>query len=211
MLRFNRFGTELWPATKGVAIEAGISYRTARRHIDHLVERKVLKEMYPSNALVRHGGSVKFRRSATYKLDPDALAPRVTYKEWRASQTPAKPFGPQRVSAPAPSPTPAEAPKPSQAAPVPDRPQKASQPKMTKRDCARFLAQLEEQSRGNTRVDYANGQGFYWLAPGDPNYRAPMKWAEAFAAVCERWRRQPEVVMEALKFWGYTLESGDDS
>jgi hypothetical protein len=213
MLRFNRFGTELWPATKAVAVEAGISYRTARRHIDRLVEMKVLKEMYPSNCLVRHGGGVKFRRSATYQLDSNVLVSRPTYKEFRASQAPAKPFGPQRVSAPPPSPTPAQAPKPPQSVSVgvPESPQKTAKLRLlTSRERANLVQALTNLMRGHTQhigIDHLAVD----LSPGDPRYVAPMDSKQALLAACKALLIPIESAIEALKLAGFKVESEGDA
>jgi hypothetical protein len=106
MLRFNRFGTELWPATLKVRVAAGVSYRTVQRHIDALVGRRVLIEVYPANTMIRGRG---FRRSATYRLDPSVLKPRPTWQQFRDSQpaldpSPVTPIRPQSVRQLPPSP-----------------------------------------------------------------------------------------------------------
>lgn len=110
--------------------------------------------------------------------------------------------------------------KPAQPAPIshdahpakiehrsPARPEpKVAQPKLTRRDCAKFIANVEQRRRGRTSY-FSRGDGLaISLHPGEEGYAAPMTWSAAFAAECESWRREPDIVREALVHWGYKLQ-----
>lgn len=83
---------------------------------------------------------------------------------------------------------------------------KLAQPKLTKRETAKLVADVAELMRGHTRhIEGVGGYG-YELQPDDPRYRPKMCFKSALAAVCERWKRTEEAVIEALKFWGYQLQ-----
>ena len=85
------------------------------------------------------------------------------------------------------------------------------EPKLCKSDCARFMALVTDLQRGRTRhIEKISGLEIT-LSPGHPQYRAPMKWPEAFATVCKAWRRLPEVVSESLAYWGYEGEAARDA
>jgi hypothetical protein len=84
-------------------------------------------------------------------------------------------------------------------------PQRALQPKMTKRECATLMAQAAALEHGRTRHVEAQGGLGYDLDPGDPRYQAPMKRVDAIGLVAKAWKRDPQVVIEALKFWGYEV------
>jgi hypothetical protein len=85
-------------------------------------------------------------------------------------------------------------------------PEKLPQPKMTRRECSKFIADMAMQMKGCTHHTESVGGYSYELQPGDPRYRPKLSWREALAEVCERWQRAPESVIEALKFWGYQLQ-----
>jgi hypothetical protein len=111
---------------------------------------------------------------------------------------------------PQPGPNP---PSPAPVAPLPAREKPAAieppakQPKLTRRESAKFIADMAVCMRGVTmHVERIGGYGCD-LQPDDPRYRAPMNWREALVAVCDRWKRTPESVIEALKFWGYKVET----
>lgn len=112
---------------------------------------------------------------------------------------------------PQPDPHPSD-PPPATAAPVrqpaaeaphrnPARMEVKPQPKMTKREAAKFVADMALAMRGQTK------DGFGWkIEPGQPGYVAPMNWREALRAVCESWQRTEDSVIEALKFFGYRTD-----
>lgn len=134
---------------------------------------------------------------------------------------------------PQPGPNP---PSPAPAAPLPQREKPAAveapprQPKLTRRESAKFVGDMAVMMRGAGRApgrtepdpdcEKCHGKGswehaghpgmkvncFCWSLP-DPDYRPKMNWREALVAVCERWKRTPESVIEALKFWGYQVEA----
>jgi len=112
---------------------------------------------------------------------------------------------------PQPDPNP-PAPPPATAAPIrqpaaehahrnPARIESAPQPKLTKRECAKFQADMAVAMKGQTHTEYGTA-----LDPGDPRYRPKLNWRAAFALVCEHWHRAEETVEEALKAWGYRIE-----
>lgn len=119
----------------------------------------------------------------------------------------------RRPTQPAPTPLP-----PAPAAPLPERSKPAAehhrsteraqpvQPKMTKRECAKFVADMAELMKGHTHHSESVGGYGYELDPGDPRYRPKMKWREALAMVCASWKRTEESALEALKFWGYQFK-----
>jgi hypothetical protein len=75
------------------------------------------------------------------------------------------------------------------------------QPKMTKREAAKFVADMALVMRGRTK------DGFGWkIEPGSEGYVAPMNWRAALKEVCESWHRTEESVVEALKFFGYRTD-----
>ncbi len=81
------------------------------------------------------------------------------------------------------------------------------QPKLTKRECAKFMSNFEQRRRGRTTY-FSRADGLHVaLHPGEQGYAAPMSSEAAFAAECESWRREPDVVLHALKHWGYKLPS----
>jgi hypothetical protein len=191
MLKFNRFGTELWPATLKVRIAAGVSYRSVQRHIDALVERKVLLEVYPANTLVRGRG---FRRSATYRLDPSTLIPRQTWLQWldsHPSLAPVTPIRPQSVRE-----IPAQG---SSSAPPPKR-QNLRQ--LTSRERGKLVSLITQFMRGCTKVGEGLGRK---LEPSDPEYMAPMDQRAALLEACKRLLIPIESAVEALKLAGFTM------
>lgn len=111
---------------------------------------------------------------------------------------------------PQPGPNP---PSPAPAAPLPQREkpaatiEKAPQPKLSKRDCDKFMSLVAGLKLGRTRHTEAQGGYGYDLSPGDSRYQAPMKELEAIRTVCKAWRREFEVVLYALKFWGYQVQA----
>lgn len=117
---------------------------------------------------------------------------------------------PRKSPQPSPDPTPLP---PNTAAPLPKREKPAAEhshrsteqtkpPKMTKRECAKFVADMAVLMKGHVK------DGFGWkVQSDDPTYRAPMKWREALAEVCKLWKRTEESVIDALKFWGYQVEN----
>lgn len=146
-----------------------------------------------------------YRRVATYRLNTTVL------EKWRDMQRhghkAAEPTPIRKPAAPAPPHQPAPA------APLPQREkpaatiEKAPQPKLSKRDCDKFMGLVAGLKLGRTRHTEAQGGYGYDLSPGDSRYKAPMKELEAIRTVCKAWRREFEVVLYALKFWGYQVET----
>jgi hypothetical protein len=143
----------------------------------------------------------EFKRSDGYRQRKEQKK-----REWMEGQAEVTPI--RKPTTPATPPR-----QPAPAAPLPQREKPAAvqppakQPKLTRRESAKFIADMAVCMRGvTTHVESAGGYG-YDLQPDDPRYRAPMNWREALVAVCDRWKRTPESVIEALKFWGYKVET----
>jgi hypothetical protein len=104
----------------------------------------------------------------------------------------------------------AEVAKPAGSAPSEHRSSaRQQQPKLNKLETAKFAAQMKSLIEGRTKhVEEIGGYGFD-LGPGDPRYRAPMQWREALDTLAKLWKRGPDVVFEALKFWGYKFEESE--
>lgn len=165
LLRFNRFGTELWAATMSVAVEAGKCRRSIQIHLDRLIELKVLEEISPANTWVRYRGSLTFRHSATYRLNPDSLNPRLTYEEHRARRAAAsRKVMPIRPETPKP---------PEPASPPPSR-------KLNDRTIRVLAKGINYYMAGNTKDEFG-----YKLQPNDHRYRAPLKREEAIRQTCK--------------------------
>jgi hypothetical protein len=82
---------------------------------------------------------------------------------------------------------------------------KPAQPRMTRREAAKFMANVEQLKRGRTGFfSRADGMNIA-LHPGEQGYSPPIPWKVAFEAECAQWKRDPQVVRDALKFWGYKL------
>lgn len=209
MLKENKFGTELWLAQGKIAARLGWHYTTVQRMIDrlqrgHQFGRKrtvqceaALELLHEAN--IRVGG--KLRRSRTYVLRSSSLRARPTEKEIEDATPRAVCPLPTRPERPIP---PASAPK---AAPREHRsPERQFKPKLSKPDTAKFVAQMKALMQGRTRhVEQVGGFGFD-LRPDDPRYRAPMHWREALATVAKAWNRTPDVILEAIKGWGYQFD-----
>jgi hypothetical protein len=148
-----------------------------------------------------------YRRVTTHRLPISLLMQwRQAHRAESAGEvTPIR--KPALPTAPPPkSPAPA-APAPQRATPAAEKPEhrsteRAPQPKLTKRDCAKFVANMAVVMKGCTHSEYGTE-----LEPGDPRYRPKLSWRAALSAVCERWHRTEESVIEALKFWGYQMEA----
>lgn len=97
------------------------------------------------------------------------------------------------------------------------------QPKLSKTEAAKFIAEAAQVMRtergpqfGPARPDCerCSGKGIYATAahPGhaiacECTTRLPHRptWREALSEVCGRWQREQSVVIEALKFWGHSI------
>jgi hypothetical protein len=164
----------------------------------------------------------EFCRPFMYEIDIEKFrrAPRPkglqhferTYSEQKEAEknspAPAHPLAEvtpiRKPSAPAtPTPSAPAAPAPARKAAQDEPPTK--QPRLTRRESAKFIADMAFCMRGQKGKTGADG---VWVEfrPGDPRYLEPMNWRAALLAVCKEWKRAPEAVMESLKFWGYTVE-----
>lgn len=193
MLQKNKFGTELFRSTKNLSIALGLHYRTIQRMIDrlesgHRFGKKRIVDCEPVLSLVyeankRPGG--KLRRQATYQLHPERLRRRMTERDYENESSGALcPFPPQpspRSEPPPPAPQPKAEPQHRSAA-------RTQQPKLTKRECSKLVADIAYYMRG--------GGGSF----------AKMSFREALARACDLWNRAPEAVEDALKCHGFQFD-----
>ncbi len=78
--------------------------------------------------------------------------------------------------------------------------------KLSKTQAEKFWENLQQLKRGRTSY-YSRGDGLtIALHPGENGYAPPMGTKAAFDAACAQWGRDPAVVRDALKFWGYALQ-----
>lgn len=154
----------------------------------------------------------KARTYSEYKQQPAPQPASITEFPRKSPQPeppplpPAAPSSPVRERPPAAPTRPAAAEHRSVEAPHRST-ERAPQPKLTKRECITFMAQVAALERGRTRhVEAQGGYGFD-LDPTDPRYQAPLKRIDAIRLVAKAWKREPLVVIEALKAWGYELEA----
>jgi hypothetical protein len=167
----------------------------------------------------------EFMRVPVYEFDIEKFrtAPRCreirqfdarTYAEHKAAakrgehpnlrEMPRKPAQPDKPDPPA---APAKQPAAEHAHRNTVRSEPKPQPKLTKRECAKFVANVEQLHRGRSSY-FSRADGLnVALYPGDSGYSPPMPRKAAFDAECARWKRDPEVVRYALNFWGYQLET----
>lgn len=234
MLHKNRFGDELWMSTESICVVMGrvcyrrkiaetdsrgrklssceqISRRAVQRLIDEVVSLGVLTQLYGDNEVVPYGGGKKFRHTATYRLNPDKLAPRKTHDEYAEERDRARARNRQahrqeshreesqrEQSAPTPIRKPSQpAPPPQQpapAAPLPLREQPAAEkhehrssaPRLTPRQRAELGQRISLYERGVTRLDPSpsrTGMNLD-LHPGDPQYVKPLPREMAILAAC---------------------------
>jgi hypothetical protein len=113
---------------------------------------------------------------------------------------------PAQPTPPDPPPAPAKQPAAEHAHRNTVRPEPKPQPKLTKRECAKFVADMAVLMSGCTQhVEKLSGYG-YDLDPSDPRYRPKLSFRQALAEVAKVWKREQDAVVEALKFWGYQLQ-----
>jgi hypothetical protein len=208
MLKKNRFGTELWRSTRNLAIDLGVSYSTVKRMIDRLEKghsfgKKRIVRCEPVLEIVLEANSRPngtLRRQRTYRIsDARRICRRPTPEEVEGSSRGAVCVLPSRPMPPAHAPS------------VPARPAEhrgTARPQTTKiarGEIAKIVAEILRLQKGYTHhVEAVGGYGFN-LTPSDPRYRAPMSLRDAIIAACEAFKRSPDLVLEAIKFWGYNL------
>ncbi len=158
-------------------------------------------EKFMATPRCREIHSDRWRSYAEYKASSRGEQANVT-------EMPRKPAQP----APQPDPPSTAAADPARAKPAvehrrTDRPEpRAQQPKLTRRECAKFVANVEQRRRGRTSF-FSRADGFMVaLHPGEAGYEPPISRQEAFVAECAQWKREPDAVLHALKFWGYQVE-----
>lgn len=154
-----------------------------------------------------------YRRVPTYSLSVPLL---LRWREWKRTGKLHADALPIRKPA---QPTPTD-PPPAHAAPKPEEPRRAAaehrspapakpaQPKLTRRECVKFMANFEQRKRGRTSY-FSRADGLnVALHPGEEGYSPPMEAGAAFLAECEAWGREKDAVLYALKFWAYTIPAG---
>lgn len=193
-------GILLWPAIKGVMIEAQIAERTARYHLRQLEQLKVIEKVYEANARIRPD---YFRHTATYRLLVPNLKQRQNYARYKATLPLAMPKRSQSVKAeaaehvsPAPAPQPIATPQPS--------PQKPPR-KLTSRECSKLVGLVKQFKQGCTYIGAGREGMGRKLSPGDPEYQAPMNQEEAIVAACKELGAPIESAIEALKLAGWKV------
>lgn len=248
MLSKNRFGDELWLSTESLQVMIGrlcyrrksgfdtrgrrlgpcdqAARRTVQRWIDDAVSSGVIAEVFPANVWVGQGKARRFRRSATYELNPAKLAPAKTYDDWHAEKLAAKPvprrIGPQR--APDRNPPPAQEAAASPATPITAAPVHVASPqrdahrdtrrpprRLTPREGPQLVAKMIELMQGYTaHVEAVGGYG-YDLQPDDPRYRAPMSQEHALTAACMTLGIPHDAALEHLKLCQWKFGEAEPS
>ncbi|MGH9496010.1 MAG: hypothetical protein ACRD3B_13505 [Candidatus Sulfotelmatobacter sp.] len=177
----------------------------------------------------------EFSRPAVYEFDIEKFRhepPRCrtlnfrSYEDYKAARNkvtemPRK-TEPEQIPPPKP-PAPA-APQPQRKTAEHQRTERISQPKLSKTECAKFVADmvtLIQRSAVQTisvQPDPAcatcHGHGVYPSAahPGESlgchcsERSAKLTWREALRKTAQTWSREPEAIVEALKFHGYAME-----
>jgi hypothetical protein len=206
MLEKNQFGTELWLSQRKLSHILGRSYSTVRRmmgrlrdghrfgkknivHCEGVLEKTIDPNLRP------HG---KLRRSTTYRLHRHKLQLRPTEEQLES----------RSVGALCPLPARPESPKPAQPASPGHRgtERKAQEPQLKRSECAKLATDIAVLMHGSSgHVEKLSGLAVKY-GPDDPRYRPRMSFRAALAAVSAAWKRTPESVLEAIKFWGYKFE-----
>jgi hypothetical protein len=195
MLEKNQFGTELWYSQLNLSRDLGKSYSTVRRMMRRLREghhfgkknivhcEGVLEKTIDPN--MRPNGEL--RRSTTYRLHGQKLKLRPTPNDIKNRSRGALCPLPPRPDRPI-------APSPISAKPAEHRSAERAQPpqaKLTRRESAKIAADILWYMRG------ANGS------------IERMNFQKALETACTAWKRSPDSVREALKFWGYKFEESE--
>lgn len=141
--------------------------------------------------------SADWRTYAEYKAAARREQPKVT-------EMPAR--KPTQPSAPDPPP-PARQPAAEHAHRGATRPEpKPRQPVLTRRESAKFMANVEQRKRGRSSF-FSRADGInVALHPGEAGYSPPTSFKEAFEAECTQWKRDADAVRQSLAFWGYQLQ-----
>jgi hypothetical protein len=198
-------GIILWPAIKGIMIEAGVSRRTVQRN-----RRRLVQEGYwllERSANTWDAGHTNFRRPATYKLNVTKLAsirrPKEihssdwrTYREYKTvtrqrpqhdsaheAKKPAAPVVPMSPPLPPAPAAPLRVPANPAAHDV-HRSTERKLPSLTSRQRAELVRRIPIFMKGRTQFTEAHGGYGYALKPEDPRYLAPMDKRSAILAAC---------------------------
>jgi hypothetical protein len=232
MLKFNRFGDELWASTESLRVVIGqvnrrsrkgacerVCRRTVQHRLHEAMDMGVLEMVYPANSRIRYRGQVVFRHTATYRLNPDKLVPRLTWEEWQQTlpvRKPAagtdcrRPAGSEDSAAENTSSTPptsspqATASSPAQnisgPAPVSTRIRQ-----LTSRERSRLVEAVAQYMRGHTYSGSGRDGFGSKLSPGDPQYEAPMNLRDAILAACKLHLFPIESAVLALRLAGHLV------
>ncbi len=230
LLKPKRSGLNLSTSKVRLAIELGVTRRTAQRRVRRLRDLRVLEEIGEANKYFK-GRPDDFRPSFTYRAHPEAVAPRPTWKDFEqmrpthrrvkvksATQHRRRRSAIALTSSPLPQPAadaPTPAPSPS-AAPVAVPPSNGHrdtrrQPRrLTPREGPKLVAKMAELMRGHTRHQQLDGYAFN-LEPDDPRYRAPMSQDKALIAACMTLGITEEDAREHLKLCCWKFDAAEPS
>lgn len=195
LLKYNRFGTELWRSVIKVSQETGLCRRTVQYHMRYFErpETGILVRVHGAN---QHVGR-EFRRSATYRLNATALKPR-----------PIQIDKPHRSAHRAAAPMPALAKLAlASAAPVPIASacgvRTCEFRKLTKREREELVRNVVTLMQGRTRDQYG-----WEIPPGDERYRPPLDQRAAIEEACKRSSSAIpiESALETLKLAGWVID-----
>lgn len=216
-------GLVLWPAVKGIMIEAGASRRTVQYNLRRLVQMQVLSVEVHENQWVN---KEYFRRTRTYKLNIVRLKsfPRPkevhssewrTYKEYKNATRKKGPRQVHRSPHAAPHTTVHQAPHapvpvrdPSPAAPAQAvKPVGITRPQQRLHEKRIQLMQLAGRYKdGVTKLRPPEGGMSRDVGPGDDGYVPPLPWPKALAKAGRELGMTFEEAQEALKQVGINPE-----
>lgn len=231
MLKFNRFGDELWASTESLRVVIGqvnrrsrkgacerVCRRTVQHRLHEALDMGVLEMVYPANSRIRYRGQVVFRHTATYRLNPDKLVPRLTWEEWQQSLPVRKPAAGTDCRRPVGSEDSA-AENNSSAQPTSSPQAAASSPanisgpapvarhvrQLTSRERSRLVEAVAQYMRGHTHSGSGRDGLGVRLSPGDPQYEAPMNLRDAILAACKLHLFPIESAVLALRLAGHLV------
>jgi hypothetical protein len=159
-------------------------------------------EKFMSTPRCREIHSEQFRSYADYKESAKRGEHPNLREMPRKSPQPAPPDPPPATTVP----TPAKQPAAEHAHRNTVRQEPKPQPKLTKRECAKFVADMAVLMKGYTHHTEAVGGYGFDLKPSDPRYRPKLTFQQALTEVAKGWKRERDAVIDALKFWGYQLQ-----
>lgn len=238
MLSKDRFGDALWLSTESLQVMIGrvchrrkpgvdtlgrrlgpcdqVSRRSVQKWIDEAAPEDgtgVLIRVIDENSWVGHGKARRFRRSATYELNPAKLIPAKSWDEYHAEKIAAKPvprrIGPQPSSSPSAQEAASHAEQPPNAAPVPvlpaehraagcfDGSRASDRIRKLRLELAAKIGECMRGCHGNVNTS----QGLVFIGEGHPRFRAPMSQDKAITAACMFLGLSDREGKELLKHW----------